>query len=356
MEACYYNQLPRNQQIIYHQILTGLSDLASSFSVAKIDRKTCSDLFFMLRLDHPEIFYASGFRCRSYPQADSMEFIPEYIFEKNKIREHKKALEARTTKIARMAEKLGESEKELFIHDFICENVHYDKLKKAYSHEIIGPLAQGVGVCEGIAKSVKILCDRLGIWCMIAVSDANPEKKIKYRHAWNVVRIGGQYYHLDATFDLSLSKPDASGERLIRHDYVNLPDSLIFRDHEPVIYPVPPCTDSDHFYYKEKKISFTKMEDVRKRALQAARKQNPLLFHWRGGYLTRPVLEELLETLAQAGAEKNRYASVHLNYAQAVFQVSFTEMPSESRYETETANEGESETAADRNEIQNMRE
>ena len=45
----------------------------------------------------------------------------------------------------------------------------FDKLKKPYSHEIIGPLGHGVGVCEGIAKSVKVLCDVLGIWCMIAV-------------------------------------------------------------------------------------------------------------------------------------------------------------------------------------------
>ena len=67
---------------------------------------------------------------------------------------------------------------------------NYDKLKKPYSHEIIGPLGHGVGVCEGIAKSVKVLCDALGIWCIIVISEANPEKKIKYRHAWNIVKIG----------------------------------------------------------------------------------------------------------------------------------------------------------------------
>ena len=32
----------------------------------------------------------------------------------------------------------------------------YDKLKKEYSHEIIGALGNGVAVCEGIAKAVKI--------------------------------------------------------------------------------------------------------------------------------------------------------------------------------------------------------
>ena len=82
------------------------------------------------------------------------------------------------------------------VHDFICQGVCYDKLKKPYSHEIIGLLGEGVGVCEGIAKTVKILCDALGIWCMIAISEANPEKNIKYRHAWNIIRAEGKYCHL----------------------------------------------------------------------------------------------------------------------------------------------------------------
>ena len=60
--------------------------------------------------------------------------------------------------------------------------------------------------CEGMAKAVKILCDELGIWCIVALSDANPDKGIKYRHAWNVIRIDGKYYHLDVTFDNTLSR------------------------------------------------------------------------------------------------------------------------------------------------------
>ena len=112
---------------------------------------------------------------------------------------------------------------------------------------------QGVGVCEGIAKAVKILCDTMGIWCMIAISDANPEKRIKYRHAWNIVRIGGVCYHLDATFDNTLSNGQT-----IRYDYFNLDDKQMFRDHEPVLYPAVNCSDGNHFYYREKKLSFTK--------------------------------------------------------------------------------------------------
>lgn len=315
---------------------TGLELLAPSFSVPRLDGKELADIYFMLRLDCPEIFYTVQFRYRYYPDSEYVEMIPEYLFNKNKILDHRKAMEARVKKLARQAEKLSEKEKEQFVHDFICENVRYDKLKKAYSHEIIGPLGQGVGVCEGIAKAVKILCDALGIWCMIAVSEANPEKNIKYRHAWNIVRIGGKYYHLDVTFDNSLSS-----EHGIRYDYFNLSDAQIFRDHEPVIWHVPACEDGDHTYYREKKVSFTKYEEVQKRAAQAAKKGKTLTFHWRGGYLTKEVLNELIRMIQEEAQKKGKYACMSLNWPQAVIQLSFKEHLPQQQIIMEEANEGE---------------
>lgn len=268
-------------------------------------------------------------------------FFAGVYFEKGKIKEHQKALKARVEKLVRPAMKLSEWEKEKYVHDFICENVHYDKLKKSYSHEIIGPLGQGVGVCEGIAKSVKVLCDALGIWCMIAICGNNPEKGIKYRHTWNIVKIGGTYYHLDATFDNTLGK-HSFGAKEIRYDYFNLDDKNIFRDHEPLIAPAPACTDGDHFYYKEKKMSFTKTEDVYKRSLQAAKKGKMLTFHWRGGYLTRAVLDELLDLIKKAGAEKGKVARIALNWPQAVLRLEYVEDGQEN-VTMEEANEGEQE-------------
>lgn len=129
-----------------------------------------------MRLDHPEIFWVVGFSWKYYPDSPNLIFVPEYLFEKGKIKEHQIALTSRVEKLARQAQGLSEWEKEKYVHDFICENVRYDKLKKPYSHEIIGPLGQGVGVCEGIAKAVKVLCDALGLWCMIAICGNNPEK------------------------------------------------------------------------------------------------------------------------------------------------------------------------------------
>ena len=177
----------------------------------------------------------SSYKYRYYKDSPNLIFIPEYLFDKKKICEHQKAMTARVEKLIRPAQKLSEWEKEKYVHDFICENIRYDKLKKSYSHEIIGPLGQGVGVCEGIAKAVKVLLDALGVWCVIAICGNNPEKGIKYRHTWNIVKIGGTYYHLDTTFDNTLGKDRETSE--IRYDYFNLDDSQIFRDHEPLIAP-----------------------------------------------------------------------------------------------------------------------
>ena len=180
MEPFYYTKMTKQQQAAYHVIMQGANALADEFQIPRIESAELYDVFFRLRLDHPEIFWMTGYKYKYYQDSPNLIFVPEYLFDKNKIREHQRAMSSRVEKLARAAKDLSEWEKEKYIHDFICDNVTYDKLKKAYSHEIIGPLGHGVGVCEGIAKSVKVLCDALGIWCMIAVCGNNPEKGIKY--------------------------------------------------------------------------------------------------------------------------------------------------------------------------------
>lgn len=332
----YYNNLTKEQKKTYYAMKEGLLAMVPSFVVPAVSRKELSDIYFLIRLDNPQIFYTNTFKYRQWEGSDNVEIMPTYMFEKKKIMEHRQAMEARVKKLARQAEKLGEREKLLFIHDLICTSVTYDKLKKAYSHEIIGALGHGVAVCEGIAKAVKALCDALEIWCTIAISGANPEKGIKYRHAWNIVKIGKKYYHLDATFDNSVGNAEA-----IRYDYVCLGDKQIFRDHEPVIWKVPECTDGGASYYQEKKLSFTKMEDVAKRSLQAAKKGRVLTFHWRGGYLSKEVFDEIVSNLKESGAAREKHAVVSVNWPQAVFRVEYKENRVEDEVLMQEANEGE---------------
>ncbi len=333
----YYQHSNKLNQTVYGLLLTGLSQLSSAIRIPRIPIKELSELFFQLRLDNPMIFYVTGFSCRAYPDSDYMELLPEYLFDKGKIKSHQKALEARAARLVRPALALSPLEKELYIHDFICENVTYDKLEKPYSHEIIGPLTNGVGVCEGISKTVKLLCDELGLECMIAICDSDPEHGQKYRHAWNILKLNGKHYHLDVTFDNSLGR---YGEQ--RYDYFNLDDKRIFRDHRPLLYPAPACTDGDTFYYKANRLSWTKPEEVEKRVLQAIRKKKPrLVFHWRGGYLTREVLLEIARLAQKAAETKGKYVTFSVNWPQAVVQISFCDQPAQLTLEQENPDESE---------------
>jgi len=335
----YYELLNKEGQKAYYAMKEGLLNLQDEIQVPFLDKKSLSDIYFMIRMDCPKIFYTVTFSYKYYDNSSFVILCPVYLFDKSKIKEHIQAMDARVKKLARQAENMNEKEKEQYIHDFLVQNVKYDKLKKEYSHEIIGALGNGVAVCEGIAKAVKVLCDSLNIWCIIVLSDNNPEKGIKYRHAWNIVKIGGVYYHLDATFDNTLTKGD-----VLRYDYYNLADKQVFRDHEPSIWPVPTCSDAEHFYYKEKKISWTTLDEVRNRTKQAVKKNKELLFHWRGGYFTKEVFKDIVHIFDEEASAKNKQAYVSVNWPQAVLKVRFEDGVGEEQIEMEEANEGENDS------------
>ena len=302
MDGFYYKGLNREEKSAYEQMRAGFERLA--------------EVYLRLKLDTPLLFYVTGYSYRFYPGAEHVELLPEYLFDKGKIRTHQQAIAARIERLTRPLQGKSQMEKEMAIHDFILDSVRYDKLKKSYSHEIIGPLTQGVGVCEGIAKTVKVLCDAMGVECIIALSEANPEKGVRYRHTWNVLTIDGKRYHMDATFDNSLQRGTH------RYDYFNLDDRHIFLDHEALVLPVPECTEDKGYYYRS--ISLTKTEDVANRVRQALRKkQKQFVFHWRGGGLNREILNEILEGAAAEAGKKGLQVSCAVNVRQAVIQLDF---------------------------------
>ena len=317
----YYSRMSRPMQEAYHSLVTGMADVQSAIRIPRLGGEDLSTLFFQLRLDHPELFYAVGFSCRAAYNAETWEFVPDYMFPKPKVREHQRALKARVERLTRPMQGMTPPEQERYIHDFILDNVRYDKLEKPYSHEVIGPLTNGVGVCEGIAKTVKLLCDAVGLPCVIAISDRDRANGEKYLHAWNIITLNGKRYHLDATFDNTLSKNGVK-----RYDYYNLDDKRIFRDHRALLYPAPACTDADGFFYRTEKLSFTKPEDVEKRIDQSIRKKrDTYVFHWRGGYLTREALSDLCQRIEHAAAKREKGVEIFVNWPQAVLQVRFTD-------------------------------
>ena len=99
----YYDQLNKEQQKAYYAMKTGLLNLQDSFTVPMVSKKELSDIYFMLRMDCPEVFYSVTFSYRYYVDSTAVEMIPKYLFSKDKIREHRQAMESRVKKLTRQA-------------------------------------------------------------------------------------------------------------------------------------------------------------------------------------------------------------------------------------------------------------
>lgn len=94
--------------------------------------------------------------------------------------------------------------KEYALYTWLTGNVNYDKThyeKKGAprtSYQPYGPLIQGKGVCLGYAETFRLLMDMAGIECITVTGAAFGNRE---NHAWNMVRLDGRWYCVDATWD-----------------------------------------------------------------------------------------------------------------------------------------------------------
>ncbi|UVI30817.1 S-layer homology domain-containing protein [Paenibacillus spongiae] len=123
---------------------------------------------------------------------------------------------------------MSDYEKELAIHDYLVLHVAYDydnysmgKVPDA-SYSAYGTLIDGIAVCQGYANTAKLLLNMAGIEAHIVTGKVKGEL-----HTWNKVRIGGEYYNLDVTWDDPV--PDVPGQ--VSYGYFNVTDKQLRIDH-----------------------------------------------------------------------------------------------------------------------------
>lgn len=135
------------------------------------------------------------------------------------------------------------------IHDYIVDNTSYarehldGKEVSSGSYTVYGVLIKGRAVCEGYAKTMKYLLDYINIDNIIVVGTANGDN-----HAWNLVNIGGEYYHIDATWNDPIRE---DGRDIIIYDYFNLNDQVIGNTHtwRREDYPLASGEKYNYYYY-----------------------------------------------------------------------------------------------------------
>lgn len=157
---------------------------------------------------------------------------------------------------------MSDLEKELALHDYIITHTRYDEenLKKDTlpdeSHTPYGVLVNGIAVCDGYARTLQILLNEVGIESKMVVGNFDSlkgslpglptdNKEIKWRHAWNIVKIDNTYYQVDVTADDPVSD---DGTNVLDHTYFNISDKQIAVDHKWDREAYPQCSDDSSNY------------------------------------------------------------------------------------------------------------
>ncbi len=124
--------------------------------------------------------------------------------------------------------KMDYYQREKAIHDYIVKNYYYDvgdnigAAKCQDSYSLSGLLKNQKGVCQGYAQLFWALCLNAKIPSSIVYGTAGGGP-----HAWNIVNIYGECYHVDVTWNDPI--PD-QGQK-VRYDYFNLSEKAMSRDH-----------------------------------------------------------------------------------------------------------------------------
>jgi len=109
---------------------------------------------------------------------------------------------------------LNDEQKEREIHDWIVKNVEYDQTKNNYS--AYAALFLGQTVCQGYSTLTYKMLKEVNIASQIINSD-------EMDHAWNLVSLCGNWYHLDVTWD----DPVGQDVDFIWYNYYNKSDDEI---------------------------------------------------------------------------------------------------------------------------------
>lgn len=235
METDYYRTyaLSESEREIYDEAVESLGNMETVVPLP-IDSSVYQKILDIIRLEQLSFSHVSGRKSEYNPQKQEFEVYFTYSLTADEISSMNMAAEKAAKEIVgQLTPDMDDYEKLKFFHDYLvlnCENSTDD----AYADTIYGTLVRKKALCEGYAKSFSYLCNLAGIENVIVTGQAS------VAHMWNMVKLGGNWYHVDVTWD----KPDDALHEeypdVILYQYFMVTDSVINNNHTIWEYPAAP--------------------------------------------------------------------------------------------------------------------
>ena len=217
----YFKQLTEEEQRVYRELLKGIRAREKEFYLTISDDDSIDRSYHAVLKDHPEIFWVHNrekIYKTTYSDSDYCVFTPGYTYTDSEIDEIQPAMEQSFQEVrALIPEDAGDYEKVRIVYTYVIDHTQYQTGEDDQS--IAGVFWKKSAVCAGYAGAVQYLLERLDIPCIYVDGSTKGSTE---GHAWDIVKIGQEYYYVDAT----------NGDQ---PDFLN-GDAAQLEEHKTIIY------------------------------------------------------------------------------------------------------------------------
>lgn len=174
------------------KVAEGIKNLDEEIDISQYHLSTndVGELMYIVTYRYPELFYITG-ACSYYINGNyATIIIPQYLYSKNEIEEKQQTLDSVVDKyLALVDSSMSDFQKAVILHDELVLKTEY-----AYDPSMYNLLTEGKGQCIAYALAYARLLALVGI-------DSEVVSSSKMNHAWLKVKIDGEYYNVDPTWD-----------------------------------------------------------------------------------------------------------------------------------------------------------
>ena len=217
----YFKQLTEEEQRVYRELLKGIRAREKEFYLTISDDDSIDRSYHAVLKDYPEIFWVHNrekIYKTTYSDSDYCVFTPGYTYTDGEIDEIQTAMEQSFQEVrALIPEDASDYEKVCIVYTYVIDHTQYQTGEDDQS--IAGVFWKKSAVCAGYAGAVQYLLERLDIPCIYVDGSTKGSTE---GHAWDIVKIGQEYYYVDAT----------NGDQ---PDFLN-GDAAQLEEHKTIIY------------------------------------------------------------------------------------------------------------------------
>lgn len=259
----YYSVLNEDEKKVYEEIYSSIKNMEEKRELSTVDAQLVEKVFKCVLNDHPKFYYVEGYTYMTYTRNDKIVKL-EMKGTYSKTKEECKVLDAQienavTKCFSEMGSGLSDYEKVKYIYEYIINTTEYN-LNSTDNQNICSVFLNGESVCMGYAKTMQYLLLKQDIFCTLVNGTALEGEE----HAWNMVLLEGQYYHVDVTWgDSSYMVTNGESElsEMPNYGFFCVPTEEISKTHAiKSVVELPECIAWECNYYIKEGLYFKNLD------------------------------------------------------------------------------------------------